>query len=134
MTTDCVNLEDLGPELLREYEEISYTVAISNGTMQSGWRLSKTPHQCLNNREGWQGAHAVLDTEWRVFLYHDMPIEDEHSCGWRRISTFWPTEIKSNTALAEWRQCLIKYLDTLEAKRQETNSQESKLSDYEDIE
>ena len=130
---DCVSLEDLGPELLREYEETRYTVATANGSMESGWRLSRTPHQCLNNREGWQAAHAVLDTEWRVFLYHGTHREDDHSCGWRRISTFWPTDIKSN-ALAEWRQRLIKHLDTLEAKRQETNSQESKLSDYEDME
>ena len=127
LTTDCVNLEDLGPDL-REYEEIRYTVATANGTMESGWRFSRVPHRCLINREGWQGAHAILDTEWRVFLYHDTPREDEHSCGWRRISTFWPTDIKSN-ALAEWRQRLVKHLDTLEAVRKA-----SKPTDDEDIE
>jgi hypothetical protein len=130
LVKDCVNLEDLGPEILCEYEETSYTVATANGSMESGWRLSRVPHHCLNNREGWQGAHAILDTEWRVFLYNET---ENHSCGWRRISTFWPTDIKSN-ALAEWRHCLITCLDALEAKRQETNSQESKLIDYEDIE
>ena len=127
---DCVSLEALDPELLREYEETSYTVATANGTMESGWRLSRTPHHCLNNREGWQGAHAILDTEWRIFLYNET---ENHSCGWRRISTFWPTNIKSN-ALREWRHRLITRLNALEAKRQETNSQESKLSDYEDME
>jgi len=129
LSTDCVSLEDLGPELLREYEETRYTVATADGSFQSGWRFSRTPHRCLNNREGWQSAHAILDTEWRVFLYDDTDREDEHSCGWRRISTFWPTEIKSNAALGEWRQCLITRLNALEARRQQ-----SKANDYIDLE
>lgn len=129
LVKDCVSLEDLDPELLREYEETCYTVVQSDGTCETGWRLSRIPHSCLINREGWQGAHAILDTEWRVFLYHDTPREDEHSCGWRRISTFWPTDIKSNAKLAEWRERLVKHLDTLEAVRRA-----SKPNDYEDIE
>jgi hypothetical protein len=129
LTTDCVRLEDLGPELLREYEETRYTVATADGSLQSGWRFSRIPHHCLNNREGWQAAHAILDTEWRIFLYHDTHREDDHSCGWRRISTFWPTDINSNAKLGEWRQRLISRLDALEEKRRA-----SKPNDYEDIE
>ena len=138
IATDCVHLEDMHQEIFNEYESTAYTVVKSDGSEESGWRLSRIPHRCIFNREGWQAAHAlIIDDEWRVFLYHDTfpelpthtPIESihytnkfgsryvEHSCGWRRIGTFWPTILLDEDDRCRWQTTLVQRLKALQSRK-----------------
>lgn len=136
---DCVRLEDLQQEIFIEYETAAYTVVKSDGYEESGWRLSRISHRCIFNREGWQAAHAlIIDGEWRVFLYHDTfpelsthtPIETayytnkfgseyvEHSCGWRRVGTFWPTLLSGDIiGIDQWQATLVQRLRALQSRK-----------------
>jgi hypothetical protein len=135
MAIDCVKLEDLSHDIFTQYESDYYTVIKSDHSIESGWRLSRVPHRCIHNREGWQAAHAVQDSEWRVFLYHDTfpnldthtPLDPiyymgpdfvEHSCGWRRVSRFWPTRLNAadESERTRWQTQLIAHLGSLQQK------------------
>ena len=132
LAKDCVCLDELPPDIFVGYESTSYTVLTATGAIETGWRLSRTPHRCFHNREGWQAAHAIeLDNEWRVFLYHDtlethtpaygINYEIDHNCGWRRVSTFWPTHLTDLTDRCAWQNRLIEHLVSLQAKSRALN-------------
>lgn len=136
---DCVHLEDLSQEIFAEYETTAYTVVKPDDSNESGWCISRTPHRCIFNREGWQAAHAVIiDGEWRVFLYHNTfpdfdthtPLDSdafydetgtkiiEHSCGWRRVGTFWPTLLTGdNIGIGQWQTTLLQRLTDLQSRK-----------------
>ena len=131
---DCVNMADLSAEVIHGYETTDFTVMKSDGSFESGWRLSRTPHRCIHNREGWQAAHACfIEDEWRVFLFHNTfpeldthtPLElhhynkvhQEHTCGWRRIGTFWPTKLTEDDDYGTWTDTLVQHLTDLQSRK-----------------
>lgn len=127
LAKDCICLEELPPYIFADYESTSYSVLTATGAIETGWHLSRIPHRCFRNREGWQAAHAIeLDNEWRVFLYHDtlethtpaysINYDVEHSCGWRRVSTFWPTHLSDPTQRQAWQDRLIGHLISLRSR------------------
>jgi hypothetical protein len=132
LAKDCICLDELPPYIFVGYESTSYSVLTATGAIESGWRLSRIPHRCFHNREGWQAAHAIeIDNEWRVFLYHDTPdtrtstyninYEIEHNCGWRRVSTVWPSHLTDPIERQAWQNCLIGHLVSLQAKSRALN-------------
>jgi hypothetical protein len=79
----------------------TYTVIRTSGAHDAGWTISAEPHSCdavNENFVSWRPAsHAQLKEEgWRVFLINGNL--REHSCGWRRLGTFWPTRLTGDQA------------------------------------
>jgi hypothetical protein len=133
----CVNMADLPVDEMLEYEETPLSVTRTSGAVEGNWRVTRTPHVCRSSsRElSWAGAHAIETNkpgdpnngEWKVWLYHNTfpdlsthtPPHDEgtHMCGWRRISTFWPSHMTGAEDRRVWQQTLKGRLDSLRAAR-----------------
>jgi hypothetical protein len=91
----------------------SYSVIRTSGATEDGWMMTEKPHLCYNQdpRCSWRPrAHAFLEqVGWRVHL-HNGDHEDaegkvlaSHSCGWRRLGTFWPTRLTGDQeAIDSW--------------------------------
>lgn len=122
--TDFVNMGNLSENEIREYEDTPLSVIRTNGHIDDNWRISRIPHICIE----WAGAHAIenrscLPTdpsygEWKVWMYHNVHSTFEignHICGWRRISTFWPTHLTTTEERNIWQQILKGRLDILRA-------------------
>ena len=97
----------------------TYTVIRTSGTADEGWRISSEPHRCEAVRANYLWAptsHAHLsDGVWRVFLINTKS-GAEHSCGWRRVGTFWPSRLTGDqSAIDAWCAELKKELE-LQAK------------------
>lgn len=94
----CVKLAD-APNAAAYLDE-TYTVIRTGGTQDTNWIISKEPHRCEASADHYSWAlssHAVLKPEgWRVFLMNKSI--REHSCGWRRLGTFWPTRLTGDQA------------------------------------
>ncbi len=82
----------------------SYTVIRTSGGHESGWSIPSESHKCDATCScTWlPGPHATLEEKgWRVFLAG--PSEPNHSCGWRRIGTFWPSHLSGQQdAIDAW--------------------------------
>jgi hypothetical protein len=120
----CIDLADLPEDIIKEYENTRLTVTRTNGAIEDNWHLSRVPHQCaLSVHEGlsWAAAHAFEimkpDSahyhEWKIWLYSNEPVK--HICGWRRLSTIWPTHLTTAKEREEWQRTLKSRLDSLRA-------------------
>lgn len=113
---------DLPEDIIAEYEATSFSVKRTSGAVEENWCISRKPHMCEATIRGglaWAAAHAFenrsLDpthNEWKVWLYSNA---QPHTCGWRRISTIWPSHLTTDTERNAWRLTLKARLDSLRA-------------------
>ena len=107
---DCVNMNNLIE--ITDYEDVSLSVIRTGGAIEDNWYISNTCNT-------WAGAHAIETTtcsesdpaygEWKVFMSH----KGDNTCGWRRISTFWPSHLTTAEERITWQQTLKARLDAL---------------------
>lgn len=121
---DTVNLDNL-----REYWIETYTVVRTDQSHDNDWSIPAMTHSSCppchgDDEEGvWVGRYATKhitkgkkgDNVWRVFMTKTS--REGHSCGWRRVTTFWPTRITDLWEIDKWQQEFIKVLESLEEER-----------------
>jgi hypothetical protein len=103
----CVHLHDAADLI-----EAAYTVVRTDGNAQAGWVIDREAHSCpaAAGHIWLPGAHAILEaTGWRVHMHNGLPAKGPdapalaHSCGWRRLGTFWPTSLTGDeSAIDAW--------------------------------
>jgi hypothetical protein len=86
---------------------------------QHGWRISATMHSNVCNAAPWEFAKFAKSRDgamvWKVVMNNAMDSVVTHACGWRRVGTFWPTDIPEDDRAA-WCETFKAQLDTLSAK------------------
>ena len=84
----------------------AYTVIRTGGKQEQGWSIPSERHSCdATSLLTWQpGPHASLNEDgWRVFMTDSIADPYNHTCGWRRIGTFWPSHLDNDqTAISTW--------------------------------
>jgi hypothetical protein len=115
----CVNLA--GESL---YLDESYTVVRTSGAVEDGWMLTDKIHRCSNTdpRSQRPKAHAFLKPDgWSLHLHNGDQHEEEpdkHCCGFRRLSTFWPTRLTGDQpAITAWTEQLRDRLEELAGRQ-----------------
>jgi hypothetical protein len=111
----CVSLEGY-----YTYLDDTYTVVRTSGEKDAGWRINREEHACIAGVPLWLRSHASNKADkntgtWRIFMRNSEENPNLHSCGWRRVETIEPTRLSGNEqAIQQWREQLIKVLDTLD--------------------
>ena len=83
------------PELFNR----TFIVNRTNGDKEDGWTLPnpESEHKCYNTDGTTYKPWAIKDTngKWRIFMVGLPPLNEytnnSHSCGWRRIESFQPS-------------------------------------------
>ena len=85
---------------------------------QRGWRINDHMHSTVCNAAPWEYAKFAKSKDggmvWKVVMSNAMDGVTTHACGWRRVGTFWPTDLPEDERYA-WCENLKKQLDTLSA-------------------
>jgi len=83
---------------------------------QHGWRIDATMHSAVCNAASWEYAKFAHSKDgkmaWKVVMSNAMDSAATHACGWRRVGTFWPTDMPEEQR-ASWCENLKTQLDTL---------------------
>jgi hypothetical protein len=84
---------------------------------QSGWRIQAAPHCCVAKVSDF--ARAARSTGgghlYKLFMTNTLEDPNTHACGWRRIGTFWPTDMPAE-ARSAWFADLAQQIKMLEDK------------------
>ena len=116
----------------------TFTVLRTSGVEEDGWVIYGSPldtvtsdHLVLDRKDLLTMRACKVTDDWKIFMHNNKADPNRYACGWRRLTTIYPTGLVGKQGqIDSWREGIKTILDGLEAQRREEREEAEFLKNH----